>query len=408
MWNLRGLPTAILVVCLTAWAPDLHGQLSDAWQPIAKEDLALKDNPANPGSSAMILERQVYTDDEKRIQNEWVRIKVLTEDGRAQADVEIPYVAGSTTIEAIRGRTVHSDGTVIPFAGTIFDKIIAKYRRHRYDVKAFTLPGVEVGSVIEYAYTMRWKEGLPDYVRHTGNYVFQDGWTIPTATWTIQQELFTRHAVFVLRPVKGGRLEYAKIRLPDISPSSQADGTVRMEVNNVPAIESERLMPPEATLNSRVHFYYMVGYFSNFWGEFGKLQAERAAKLVEKTHFLEQAAKEIAPPSDPPETRLRKLYQRVQQIHYLSYEPSKTEKEIKRERLAENKSAEDVLRHGYGYGNEINFLFNALARAAGFDASIVQVVDRSSAVFEPEVWDASQLNAVVVMVRLKNGLCAGI
>src|SRR5439155_23525046 len=42
--------------------PELPAQIPDTWQEIPKDDLALKDNPANPGSSAMILERQVYTD----------------------------------------------------------------------------------------------------------------------------------------------------------------------------------------------------------------------------------------------------------------------------------------------------------------------------------------------------------
>ena len=44
-------------------------------------------------------------------------------------------------MEAIRGRTIHSDEKVIPFEGTIFDKVIAKYRRFRCDVKGFT-PGI--------------------------------------------------------------------------------------------------------------------------------------------------------------------------------------------------------------------------------------------------------------------------
>jgi hypothetical protein len=387
--------------------PELPGQSSDTWQAVPKDDLALEDNPANPGSSAMILERQIYTDDEKRIQTEWVRIKVFTEAGRAYADVEIPYLAKSTTIEGIRGRAVRPDGTVIPFDGTVFDKVVAKYRKFRYEAKAFTLPGVEVGSVIEYAYTMRWKESLPDYVRHPSGYIFQELWTIPTTIWTTQQELFTRHAIFVLRPVKSGQLGFAKVRLPDNGPSWNPDGTMRMEVNNVAAIEKERYMPPESMLNSRVHFYYVVGYnvggyWGNYWGEFGKLQAKRAEKLLEKTPFLERAANEIAPSSDPPETRLRKLYARVQQVRYLSYEPPQTEKEVKREHLADNKNAEDIFRHGYAYGNEIDFLFTALARAAGFDASIVQVVDRTSAEFEPQVLDASQLNATVVLVRLRD------
>src|SRR6516165_1287633 len=76
----RGL-TRILFLCLgampaasmlAAQIPELHGQVPDAWQPVPKDDLALKDNPTDPGSSAMILERQVYTDDEKRIQTEWI------------------------------------------------------------------------------------------------------------------------------------------------------------------------------------------------------------------------------------------------------------------------------------------------------------------------------------------------
>jgi hypothetical protein len=390
----------LFCVCSLSFVPELPGQVPDTWQPVPKEDLALTDNPANPGSSAMILERQVYTDDDKRMQTERIRIKVFTEEGRANADVEIPYSAKSTSIEGIRGRTVRPDGTEITFNGAVFDKIIAKSRRFRYEAKAFTLPGVEVGSVIEYTYTMRWKERLPDYLRNPTGYIIQTGWTIPTATWTVQRELFTRHAVFVLRPVKGGRLDFAKVRLPDNGPSVQPDGTTRMEVNNVAAIEEEEHMPPESLLNSRVHFYYEVGFVGNYWRNFGSLQAERAEKFIASTRFLERAANDIAPPGDPPETRLRKLYARVQQVRYLSYEPSKTEKEAKREHLTENKSAEDIFHHGYGYGNEINFLFTALARAAGFDASIVEVVNRASAAFEPQVFDGSQLNAMVVLIRL--------
>ena len=174
-----------------------------------------------------------------------------------------------------------------------------------------------------------------------------------------------------------------------------------MELSNVAAIEEDEDMPPEAFLNSRVHFYYTMGYVGDYWLTISKARAETAQKFIEKTHFLERTANDIAPPSDPPETRLRKLYARVQQVRYLSYEPSRTEKEDKRERLSENKSAEDIFRHNYGNANEINLLFTALARAAGFDASIVEVVNRASAVFEPQVLDDSQLNAMVVLVRLK-------
>lgn len=389
----------VIVLCSLFIVPFGVGQISDSWQAVPKEDLALKDNPASPGSAAMILERQVYTDDEKRLQTEWVRIKVFTEAGRAYADVEIPYIAKSTTIDGIRGRTVQPNGTVVPFNGTVFDNVVVKYKRLRYDVKTFTLPGVELGSVIEYAYTLHWKEKLPDYIRNPGAYVPQESWTIPITTWTLQQELFTRHAVFVLRPVKAGRVGFSKVRLPNMSPSRQPDGTVRMEAANVAALEKEDYMPPESMLTSRVHLYYEVGFLQDYWRSWGKIRAETAEKFIEKTKFLEREANEIAPPSESPEARLRKLYARVQGVRNVSYEPSKTEKEVKREHLPENKSADDIYRHDYAYGNEINFLFTALARSAGFDATIIEVASRESGNFEPQVPEASQLNAMLVQVR---------
>ncbi len=92
----RLIQIPFLVAFLLSIVPEQLGQVSDAWQPVPKEDLTLKDNPANPGSSAMILERQIYTDDEKRFQTEWVRIKIFNEEGRAYADIEIPYFCGPT------------------------------------------------------------------------------------------------------------------------------------------------------------------------------------------------------------------------------------------------------------------------------------------------------------------------
>src|SRR5258707_13292750 len=264
------------VICSLCILPIAAGQISDNWQAVPQEDLSLKDNPASPGSAAMILERQVYANDEKRVQTEWVRIKVFTEAGRAHADVEIPYLAKSTTIEGIRGRTIRPDGTIVVFNGAVFDNVLLKYKRFRYEAKTFTLPGGESGAVIEYVYTMHWKEKLPDYVRNPIGYRFQEGWTVPITTWTVQQELFTRHAVFVLRPVRAGRLGFAKVRLSDVGPYRRPDGTVRMEVANIAALEKEDYMPPESMLTSRVHLYYEVGFLTDYWRDWGKIRAEAA------------------------------------------------------------------------------------------------------------------------------------
>jgi hypothetical protein len=95
---------------------------------------------------------------------------------------------------------------------------------------------------------------------------------------------------------------------------------------------------------------------------------------------------------------LRKIYDRVQQIRYLSYEPVKTGKENKQENLKSNKNAEDVLEHGYANTNEINYLFAAMVRSIGMQAYVVRVADRSRHVFDSTVLDATQFDSQVIDV----------
>ena len=56
------------------------------WLPIAPEDLAMKDNPKQPGLDAMILYREVIDDVSKAkhrgdSEQEYVRIKIFTQEG---------------------------------------------------------------------------------------------------------------------------------------------------------------------------------------------------------------------------------------------------------------------------------------------------------------------------------------
>ncbi|HEY1270676.1 MAG TPA: hypothetical protein VGF08_01765, partial [Terriglobales bacterium] len=76
------------------------------------------------------------------------------------------------------------------------------------------------------------------------------------------------------------------------------------------------------------------------------------------------------------------------------------QQETKQAGLKENKSAEDVLDRGYGYTNEINYLFVAMARAAGFRPAIVMLADRRRAALDRGVLDPTQLNSMVVMVPM--------
>jgi hypothetical protein len=64
----------------------------DEWQPISQEELKMTSVPEAPGAPAVYLYRQVDRDDQESHEYNYVRIKILTEEGRKYADVEIPFL----------------------------------------------------------------------------------------------------------------------------------------------------------------------------------------------------------------------------------------------------------------------------------------------------------------------------
>jgi hypothetical protein len=154
---------------------------ADEWLPISPEELKMTSVPEAPGAPAIYLYRQVDRNDESRVASEYnyARIKILTEEGRKYADVEIPFVREQGNIINLRARTVRPDGTIANFEGKPFDKTIVKARGLKYLAKTFTLPDVQVGSIIEYHYMYDPQEG----------YVFN-------SSWILSEELFTLHGKF--------------------------------------------------------------------------------------------------------------------------------------------------------------------------------------------------------------------
>lgn len=74
--------------------------------------------PAAPDAAAIYLFRDERANDLLHMHSLYVRLKILTEEGKKYADVELAYDKGrSYSIRAIEGRTIHSDGTIIPFTG---------------------------------------------------------------------------------------------------------------------------------------------------------------------------------------------------------------------------------------------------------------------------------------------------
>jgi hypothetical protein len=361
----------------------------DQWLPINPADLALKDNPSSPGSHAMILYRQEHTDAENAFVTEYFRIKIFTEEGKEQGDVEIPFIKGRDTVQDIRARTVRPDGSIVLFSGQVFEKEIVKAGGFKFLEKTFSMPDVQPGCIIEYKYK----------VQRDRDYYWDIG-------WTVQQDLFTREANFSARPPDGAFALYTRtVGLgQQVKPEKQKNGDYALSLHDIPGLADEDYTLPKDMLRGRVEFIFkdpLTTKQSNeeYWKGRDKLINQSVDNYINKKGALQQVVAATTAPTDSPEVKLRKLYARVQTIRNLAYE-DRTTQEWKREKIQTNNNVEDVLKRNYGYSREINDVFIGLARAAGFEANQLLIAPRDEHFFFPDFQDDSQLNDDIVRVKL--------
>jgi hypothetical protein len=384
----------LVVVILVAAALQRTRLVSgDEWQPISAEELKMTSEPKAPGAPAIFLYRQVDRKDLGRANTEYnyVRIKILTEEGRKYANVEIPFRRGKEAVSTIRARTVRPDGTIAIFDGKVYEKTIVKAKGAKYLAKTFTLPDVQVGSIVEYHF----------------NYDFEDGFVFDSY-WILSDELYTKKALFTLKPYEEFSVKWswpAGLPTGTQPPQQGPDHLVRMTTQDIPAFQVEDYMPPENEMKLRVEFDYSdVTSFetdqTKYWKKFGKKQFDRVEGFIGKDKAMQQDLAQIISPNDSPEAKLQKIYARVQQVRNLSYEARRSEQELKRDKLKENKNVADLWDNGYGWGRDITWLFLALAKAAQFDASPVLASGRSEYFFHPARMNSAELNSNVVLVKL--------
>ena len=397
---------SLILLGVPAWAD---------WPAISPQDMKMTDLPQQKGAPAVVLLREEFADDPKHYRSVYVRIKILTEAGRRYADVTIPYPRRSVTIGGVAGRTVHADGSIVPFAGQVFDKMVVREKigrgqELRVHVKSFTLPDVQVGSILDYKFTMDYDDRLfyaPD--------------------WIIQNDLFQMHARFKFIPFSGQLLLAHKrigngvvwtSYLPPKGPqpewhrmavavvqeleSREAEQFIELKMNDIPALIDEPFMPPKDALRYRVEFFYQTNTTTSdgFWKEEGRFWSKDVEKFLDQKGGIEGAVANTVSPDDSPEQKVRKIYAFVTGLENQSYRPQRQDKEQKALGLKPNEGVEDVLRQSSGDHDDLNRLFVAMVRAARIPASMMWVASREESFFQPELLSTRQMDAEIAIVQL--------
>lgn len=359
------------------------------WPAVAPADLAMKDLPQRPGAAAVILEKEVHCDNVLNSDSYFVRIKILTDAGRDFGNISIPYNQEDSRVGDIEARTIEPDGRIVPFTGKVFDSVLEKSQETRKHQKTFSMPEVQVGSIIDYRYRVYWHDNL-----------------LPASDWEVQSKLFIRHESFYMKPHPEYSIYWITQGLDKAHQPVRHEHpslTVTLEDANVLPLDDEPYSLPRAMREQRVVFFYKLEQLptaDDFWKKFGKKQGKAAEKFIGKPEAVNDVLAQIVQPSDSPEVKLQKIYARLETVRNLSHDRMRPGGIPDLKELKDNDSAADLLKHNYGWGNEINETFVALARAAGFKAWFVLTSSRDDEFFSKALPVSDQMSGDLAEVEI--------
>ncbi len=124
------------------------------WGKVPAEDLNMTTYEADPDADAVVLGayEMVYVNMRQEYAVSYevhIRMKILTQEGVDRADITIPY-GKKERLTGLQAQTINQGETTKVSKKDVFDEEVTK----TYSRKRFTFPNVQVGSVIEYRYTL--------------------------------------------------------------------------------------------------------------------------------------------------------------------------------------------------------------------------------------------------------------
>jgi hypothetical protein len=371
----------------------LYGQ----FQPPTEEELKMTAEPKAPGAAAIYLYREEIADDNLHFHSFYTRIKVLTEKGKELATVSVPYPKGTFSVTDVKARTIHSDGTVIPLDIKPADLVERKGTGFQINKMVFTLPSVEVGSILEYRWQLRYGDT-----------------ELSSPDWEVQQTYFVRKAHYSFFAFKyldrvtdgkgnaSSKLLYSSMLPKDTKVVYEAAlGKYTLDVTDVPPEPDEEYMPPVGSLMEQVQFYYSP-YFTkeDYWQHEGGRWSKEMDHFAGESKTLKDAVATIVAPTDSEAVKASKIYDAVMALDNTDFTRRKSSAELKQLHLKEAKDAEDVWTRKSGSSDEIALLYLAMTRIAGLKAYAAVVCNRNRNVFNQYFLSMGQLDDVLVLVSI--------
>ena len=364
----------------------VYGQKTE-WRPISPAELQMTKPVVEPDADAEALIWETSIDDsdsKKLIRKNYVRVKIFNERGRERfAKFDIPYIKGYSEIKDIAAHIIKPDGSTIELADSdIFEREVVKVSKLKVRSKAFAVPNIVPGVIVEYQFTEQIKYG-----------------GLAGSKLELQKDIPVQNLVYLVKPYRGAHLtaKYYNASINGDGFKNDRDGFYRLIRHNIPAFKEENFMPPEAMVRPYV-IMAVSGSFgvdvfdpAMYWRRLGFAGADMVRAMHGLRKDVDKLTEGLIAGAATPEERLRRIYDFCQhKIRNTSFDPAaRNSQETWRDVFDQN--WKDIAKNGSGSGSSatINVLFGAMATAAGFDTRWVYASRRDEVFMNPKMTDSS-------------------
>ncbi|HEX8177753.1 MAG TPA: DUF3857 and transglutaminase domain-containing protein [Pyrinomonadaceae bacterium] len=372
------------------------------WKPVDPSELALKEPVVEKDADAEAIFWDVRVDDSDEgslVFNHYLRVKIFNERGKeAFSKVDIPFgkiFGREVKVKEIAARTIKADGSIIELnAKDIFEREVLRASGVKQKVKSFALPGIEPGVIIEY----RWRES------------YSNSWA-NNLSLEFQREIPVQQVKYYVKPFASDIFNVLRMQMfngerPPIE--KEKNGFYSVTMRNMPAFREEPRMPPEDQVRSWMLIYYSRKELSQappmlFWAIWGKLIYDVHQPDLKVNDEVKRATAEAVGDASTPEEKLQRIDRYVRAKIKNIYDDATGLTPEDRAKIKTNKSPADTIKRGQGTGEDIDMLFAAMANAAGLDANIVEMGDRSRIFFDKEITTGYFMTQHAVAVRMSDG-----
>ena len=369
---------------------------AEDWRPVDPAQLALKEPAIEKDADAEALFWDVRVDDDltlnylRAVRKHYVRVKIFTARGKeAHGKVDIVFNR-NVQVDSVAGRTIRPDGQVVELQKEdVHERTIVKCGGVRVSAMSFALPAVEPGAIVEY----RWKEMYMDQL--TSSVVLP-----------LQREIPVWSVTYHLKPLVLAEFPFP-MRSQTFNVASQLwrkeeNGFYSATYEKLPAFKEEPHMPPENEVRA-----WMLVYYSDpkemtpetYWKEQGREIFKGFKDSLKPNSVLTAAAQEAVKDAATTEEKAARLVQLCRTRVKNTSDDAAHVSDEETKRSEKNRTPKDTLERGVGDGGQIDILFAALANAAGLDARIAFISDRSRCFFDVNFLQNYFMRGYVVAVR---------